>query len=422
MMDEAPQRLDAAHLELVGTMETLAKTCKALEDSMYSMDHRSVPANETPILKNVQMRLSTITPTIEDLEQKMLRYRAAVDPLRGLTDLAVEIDSRFSELEEKQRALVGAQEKFADKRARMTEEQNSLHLAQQDFEQEVAEMQTDPDTQQQRQVLKQVRSELRDAHASLDTKTRLLEQRGFELNAATSTISQLQENEAQLQEELRRSESNNRRLNSSARETITKLKRELEISHQREDKAQDLLASEHRKQMTLQMTLQKELASRSSRELPPVDERPSSAAPHLNVLKTMQRNQQLINDITKSRFENERLREDNQSLVLHAKDANSQSSLLRNQVSTNISDRQELARRLHRVEKESKLWQSELTKQAARTVHRHKLDREAAADYQWARIDLLERSSDRDRYSHHSGVPSGTRNIQVHKWGSSQNF
>jgi len=416
MMEAAPHRLDDAHLELIGTLETLSKSCKALEDTMYTLDQRLIAPTDAPILKNLQSRLHFMSPTIESLEQNMLKFRAAADPFRGLADMAIEIDARFTELEEKERAFAKAHEKFEDKKAKLTDDHNALVRAQSDFEQEVSENHTDASAQQLRQSLKQTRNELRDAQASLDTKTRMLEQRGFELNAATAAISQLQDNEAHMQEEIRRIESQHRRQSSHARDSLIKLKREMEILQQREDKAHDLLASEHRKHMTLQSALQQELSSKNNTtQLPNIDERPSSA-PHLNVLKTMQRNQQLINDITKSRFENDRLREDNQSLVLHAKDANSHSSLLRNQVASSGQDRHDLVRRLHRVENESKMWQTQLTKQAARTVNRHKVHREAAADDQWARIELLE-NSERDRYVHHSGVPSGTRNIQVHKWG-----
>lgn len=396
-------------------MESLTKACEALDNDIYTIQERSTQNSSDPAIKILRTHLQDLLPHMQELESNMIAYQEAVEPLQGLSGLADEINERIHTVDERERALEHRNEDLQELQSRVKEEEQVLKKAQEDFDKEVLEMQGTADMAELRQILRETRAELRDTKAALATKTRLLEQRSLELSTTQSTLAQLQDLEAQLQEELRHLDSQNRRMHASTRESVAKLKRELELSQQREEKAQDLLASEHRKHQTLQLTLQKELASRKQTQLPPVDERPNSA-PHLDVLKTMQRNQNLINDITKSRFENARLREDNHSLLLHAKDANAQGTELRNQVAASLADRMELTRRLHRAENESKLWQSQLTKQAARTVQRHKFNREAAADYQWSRIELLQSSSDRDRYVHHTGIPQGTRNIQVHKW------
>ena len=203
--------------------------------------------------------------------------------------------------------------------------------------------------------------------------------------------------------------------------TIRRLQRDLEAARIRERDTQDLLESEHRKQLTLQETLQETLSAQASpSRMSPAKQRPMTAPQleHLDVLKTMRRNQSLINDITSQRYENDRLRSDNASLLLHAKDANVSQATLHNAVSTSYADRAELRRRLHKADSEKKMWEAQLTKTAARTIRRHQVLREAEEQYQWQQIELAQvrSGSAKHKFKHHTGMPPTTRNIQVHKW------
>lgn len=203
--------------------------------------------------------------------------------------------------------------------------------------------------------------------------------------------------------------------------TIRRLQRDLEAARIRERDTQDLLESEHRKQLTLQETLQETLSAQASpSRKSPSKQRPMTAPQleHLDVLKTMRRNQSLINDITSQRYENDRLRSDNASLLLHAKDANTSQATLHNAVSTSYADRAELRRRLHKADSEKKMWEAQLTKTAARTIRRHQVLREAEEQYQWQQIELTQvrSGSAKHKFTKHTGMPPTTRNIQVHKW------
>jgi len=203
--------------------------------------------------------------------------------------------------------------------------------------------------------------------------------------------------------------------------TIRRLQRDLEAARIRERDTQDLLESEHRKQLTLQETLQETLSAQASpSHKSPSKQRPMTAPQleHLDVLKTMRRNQSLINDITSQRYENDRLRSDNASLLLHAKDANTSQATLHNAVSTSYADRAELRRRLHKADSEKKMWEAQLTKTAARTIRRHQVLREAEEQYQWQQIELTQvrSGSAKHKFTKHTGMPPTTRNIQVQKW------
>lgn len=203
--------------------------------------------------------------------------------------------------------------------------------------------------------------------------------------------------------------------------TIRRLQRDLDAARVRERDTQDLLESEHRKQLTLQETLQETLSAQASPSRnSPSKQRPMTAPQleHLDVLKTMRRNQSLINDITSQRYENDRLRSDNASLLLHAKDANTSQATLHNAVSTSYADRAELRRRLHKADSEKKMWEAQLTKTAARTIRRHQVLREAEEQYQWQQIELAQvrSGSAKHKFTKHTGMPPTTRNIQVQKW------
>lgn len=208
--------------------------------------------------------------------------------------------------------------------------------------------------------------------------------------------------------------------------TIKRLQRDLEAARIQERDMQELLESEQKKQLQLQQSLQETLVAQAATSptggSPGRNGRPFTAPirDSLDVLKTMRRNQTLINEVTSQRFENDRLRSDNASLLLHVKDATRASSDLHNQVATSYAHRMELQRRLFKTQSEKKLWEAQLNKTAARTIRRHQLIKEADEEYQWTQIEVMQNRSNSGKtsFGKNTGVPRGTRNIQVDKWSN----
>eukprot|EP00041_Stephanoeca_diplocostata_P023110 m.562022 g.562022 ORF g.562022 m.562022 type:complete len:195 (-) comp22219_c0_seq4:224-808(-) len=188
------------------------------------------------------------------------------------------------------------------------------------------------------------------------------------------------------------------------------------------------------------MTLQRELSDRdrtngkadnksaSNAELPALDaHRRAISAPgttmlrpgtgNVDVIKTLQRNQALINEVTDRRFENDKLRQDNAALLLHAKDASLDSLSLRNHVATSLADREELIRRLRKADSDAKRWKDQLNsiaRKASRQRFEEKVDKE---EYGWSQIEFLSQPA-RRRSGDSFKSPSRTRNIQVEKWAN----
>lgn len=166
---------------------------------------------------------------------------------------------------------------------------------------------------------------------------------------------------------------------------VTRLQQDLQTSRQREAKAQEMLEAEHRKQRVLQLALQKELSARGSRSdadsdgssdrMPAIARTSQSGRESVDVGRTLQRNQSLINELTHRRFENERLRSDNASLILHVKDTKTDTHQLKNAVVASQVDRAELITRLRRAEADAKRWQDQLSKVSLHTVRRHREER-----------------------------------------------
>jgi len=290
-------------------------------------------------------------------------------------------------------------------------------------------------------MLREVRGQLRDTEEIANAKARLLDKRGVELASVREQLQILQQENASLEGDVRQITRQAAKKTDQAKEMLSRLQQDLQASRQREVKAQEMLAEESRKQRVLQLALQRELAGRGSphsaaasvppspdRDMMPPIRRSSGMSTmsrtsgamgpreSVDIEKTLRRNQTLINELTERRFENERLRSDNASLVLHVKDTKGDTHQLKNSLVASQVDRAELITRLRKAEADAKRWQDQLNKVTLHSLQRHREERQARIEREWEQIDKVKFDTPRPRMS--SGRLSQTRNTQVLKWGS----
>lgn len=419
------------HEQVSATFSDAARAVSNLDDALaVAIDRSTGEGKDAGPLGTLKDRLTVFQEPIVHLLSELEDLRQSLDPLATISESVAQ--QQRVQLE-RERVLKAANEALEDTRAKLDSDQAAFERLRRDHEQEVLENKllsnADNESGQLRSILRDVRAQLRDAQESAAARNRLLEKRGVQLGDLRMQMEQMQGDNERLQDELRKASRVNARTGDHAKETIARLQQELTASRHREMRAQEMLIAETRKQNALQHTLQQELSSRettSSSLLPSLEphRRAISAQPGdtgaatVDVIRTLRRNQALINEITDRRVENERLRQDNAALLLHAKDAHSETAGLRNQVVTSGADREELIRRLRKSEADARRWKEQLNVMARKATQRHFEQRVAKEEDEWGVIDTLAGMSMRRSSSGSLRAPSRSRNIQVERWGN----
>eukprot|EP00041_Stephanoeca_diplocostata_P023109 m.561995 g.561995 ORF g.561995 m.561995 type:complete len:489 (-) comp22219_c0_seq1:409-1875(-) len=395
--------VDHCHEQVEQAFNQAIRSTATLEDGLaiaISQVHEG--SQELRHLIALQDKVVEVQDPVSRLLSELEILRDALQPIRKI---ALTVSQQQKVQEDRERVLESANEVLENSRSKLQEDLEAFERLRRDHEQETLELKlsTDPDSEaeQLRDILRDVRAQLRDAQDAAASRDRLMDKRGIQLADARIELEQLQAENAKLQDELRNSNRKQKRAVEQAKETVARLQHELQASQHREVKAQQLLAAETKKQRVLQMTLQRELSDRdrtngkadnksaSNAELPALDaHRRAISAPgttmlrpgtgNVDVIKTLQRNQALINEVTDRRFENDKLRQDNAALLLHAKDASLDSLSLRNHVATSLADREELIRRLRKADSDAKRWKDQLNS-IARKASRQRFEEKYAS-------------------------------------------
>ena len=283
--------------------------------------------------------------------------------------------------------------------------------------------------------LHDVRKQLRDAQDVAAGDRRAMKKRAGEADLARQAEAALREQVADLEADLSRVRQVSDRAMRQSRDREQQLKRDLNVAKAEAARGEELLEAERRKHRVLQVTLQKELkkgAGRGERGggddgFVDVSRRAQTAhggrsgAVQVDVATTIRRNETLINDLSRRRGENARLRADNQTLLLHAKDANQGQHLLRAQITANVADRSALMKRLEKAKGDVKRLEKTANRYADDATQRRQADRAFGEQDRWARLDGITPSeSAYFRSTHMARPPTRTRNIPVASWGASR--
>jgi len=405
----------------------------AADDAISGLE--AVPDSKP--LEDVTSKLYQVVTPMDDMHRELAQL---IDTLKPYVQLAEALDqskialvAAEAALEERDHALTAAQEQLAT-------DQTAVRRAKEDVDQDALTVllasndDSDASLRELTTQLAEMRAQLRAAEDSVASKAKVAAKRNSESSSLRAQLAKAEEANAELQDDLNRTTKAFEKRIARADTKIEDAAMQLEQSQMNHRRAQELLAAESRKQRVLQYALQKELSSKGPHRS--VDEawgsrRVGSAPPHAtrlspdrysaDVAETMQRNQNLLNDVRTRKVENFRLRQDNATLLLHAKDANKGQYLLRAQVSTSVQDRSELMRRLQESQEQVEFLKEQLQKTAETVIRRHQLERAKEDQRRWARIeglgtnDLAHKRLGKDR------GPARTRNVPVGSWGSYSN-
>lgn len=389
-------------------------------------------------LEDVTSKLYQVVTPMDDMHRELAQL---IDTLKPYVQLAEALDQSKIDLvaaeallEERDQTLTVGQDQLAV-------DQTAVRRAKEDVDQDAltalmaSNDDKDASLRELTAKLADMRAQLRATEDSVASKAKVAAKRTSESSALRAKLAKAEEANAKIQDDLSRTTKAFEKRIARADTKIEDTAMQLEQSEMNHRRAQELLAAESRKQRVLQYALQKELSSkgphRGTTEEAWGSRRIGSAPPHTtrlspdrhisDVAATMQRNQNLLNDVRTRKVENFRLRQDNATLLLHAKDANKGQYLLRAQVSTSVQDRTELGRRLQESQEQVEFLKEQLQKTAETVIRRHQLERAKEDQRRWARIeglgtnDLAHKRLGKDR------GPARTRNVPVASWGSYTN-
>lgn len=430
----------AAEARMAGAREK-AEQFRSLLEAVAGMVSAALELSEddgveTPMLHELHDMLMKLPGPVQDMQGDVGNAIDALVPLievaRGVEEHGLALAERESIVETSERNLDMAESEVAEQKTAfdrtMEDHKHELLVARAAGGQEGVEA--------LESELIELRLKARAAEDASASKSRLVAKRTGDLQACKDQIERLKAANASLREEMRHTVKAYEKRVAGADMQLAELNRTLAHTQDEKLRSQDLLASETRKQRVLQYALQKELSSRGGGASPVSTptrawDRAQSAPSHgrsrpegernVDVAGMIRRNQELLSELGNRRTENFRLRQDNSHLLLHAKDANQGSHLLRAQVTTSVANRAELLRNLECQKEETQKWKKQLQRTAERMVQRHQLERAAEEEARWDRIELLgERSRNSPRKLSDGYKPRHHRNIAVEKWGASR--
>eukprot|EP00051_Salpingoeca_urceolata_P018002 m.250488 g.250488 ORF g.250488 m.250488 type:complete len:369 (+) comp19099_c1_seq7:248-1354(+) len=137
------------------------------------------------------------------------------------------------------------------------------------------------------------------------------------------------------------------------------------------------------------------------------------------VSELVRRNQTLLSESDNLRHKLSGFQRENQELILTAKHAQKDAHLLRAQVTTNVSDRAHLQRRLEESKRCQRQLAQQLNSQARSMIQRYQDERDLEEDLRWERIETISAQEQSSRLRLKQPVSrnsSKTRNIRVADW------